>query len=319
MFNEILGHKDVKKRMVTLIESNSIRGSFLFHGPPSVGKRTIAFEVARCVLCLGDRLENCLCESCKQFKGGHPDFVSVGVQERIKVSNIDDILSFSFKVPFLSNCKVAIVDNADNITRAAANKLLKVVEEPPSYMSFILITSDPTRVLDTLRGRCIQIPYGNLSEENVINVLYQKLGFSASEARVLGWIASGSSIDIFPKAGMYLKQRNKAWEFIERLKNSSLIDLLDFLSEIEKMELPPFIDMFVLLLSDMVLLMNEYDRIVNMDMRDQLQRMSKKFNPKGILASTNMLSQVKRYGYLNINLGNVLRNSLIQSYPYFQA
>lgn len=319
MFNEILGHKDVKKRMSSLVEGNSIRGSFLFHGPPSVGKRTIAFEVARCTLCLMDRSENCTCKSCRQFKGDHPDFMSVGVQEKIKVNDIDNVLSFSFKAPFLSNYRVAVIDNADNITWSAANKLLKVIEEPPSYLSFILVTSEPGRVLDTLRGRCIQVPYGNLSEENIINILYQKMGFNASEARVLGWLASGSSIDIFPKAGMYLKQRKKAWDFIEKLKSGHLIDLLDFITEIEKSEIPSFVDMLVLLLSDMLLLMNDYDKIVNMDMRDQIQRISKKFNSKGILASTNMLSQVKRYEYLNINLGNVLRNFLIQSYPYFQA
>lgn len=319
MFNEIYGHKEVKSKVTMMLERKALSGSMLFYGPPSVGKRTTAFETARCALCFEEGREECTCLSCKRFPSNHPDFLSVGVQEKVKVGDVDRLLDFSFKVPFLSNRRIAIIDNADNITWSAANRLLKVIEEPPDHLLFILVSSEPDRMLATLRSRCIKVCFGKLSEENVINVIYQKLGFNATEARVLGWIASGSTIDIFPQAGMYLKQREKAREFLSRALSGSLLDLLDYISEIDKSQISPFVDMMMLLLSDILLLANQVDHIVNSDMREQLKKMSERFNTKGLLAATSALSQVKRYEYLNINVGTVLKSTLIRVHPYLKA
>jgi DNA polymerase III gamma/tau subunit len=181
------------------------------------------------------------------------------------------------------------------------------------------VTSEPHRVIETIRSRCLRVRFGNLSEENVINVIFQKLGFDATQSRILGWIASGSSIDIFPQAGMFLKQRDRAMGFVHRATRGNLIDLLDFIEELDKEEMGAFIDMLVLLMSDLLLLLNNVDQIVNSDLRKQLTEEMGRFNPKGLLAAVNTLSQVKRYDYLNINLNNSLRNALIKVQPYFKA
>lgn len=293
-------------------------GSYLFCGPLCVGKRSFAFETARYLLCIKEPSDDCNCESCKHFPIEHPDFISIG-NEKIKVEDVDKLLEFSITKPFLSDRKIAVIDNADSMTYEASNRLLKILEEPPDDFCFFVVTADPYSVVETIRSRCIKYGFGILSQEDTINVLYKKLGFELPKARILGWIASGSSIDIFSKAGQYLKYRELAFDFVSGLNRRHLIEIFDFVDKIVWKELFLFVDMVVLIMTDIILIKNGIDDIINADLRDELVKLSEQFKDKAVLMAANLITQVKKNNYLNLNINLALKNILIKTHPLFSV
>lgn len=313
MFQEVFGHKDVKDRLTKILPGLS--GTYLFHGPPSVGKRTVAYEAARIALCFHAGEDGCHCPSCMRLGMGHPDFLCIGQNERVKVEDVDQLLKFSSVSPFLSKRRVAIIDNADTATWEASNRMLKTLEEPPENFSFILVTSRLDAILDTLRGRSLQVRFGNLSQEDIVNVVWKRLGFELPKAKIIAWIAS-SSADVFANAGVYAKHRDNAIEFISTLTRPDPISPLDFVDKIDRKEIPIFVDTLMVVLTDLLFIRNGAGEVANADVREDLEKMAKSFSNKALLAITAAASQIKRYAYLNVNLVMALKSSAIRMHRF---
>ena len=316
MFSSVIGHKVIKEKLGDLLTRGSA-GTYLFYGPPSVGKRTMAFELAKAILCLNKIDMECTCKSCKKFYSGHPDFLCIGQHETIKVSDVDSILDFTSLSSLLSNEKVIVIDNAQDITWEAANRLLKVLEEPPPKVSFFLITPDPNALIPTILSRCIKYEFGALSREDLTNIIWKKLGFDLPQAQVLGWLASDSSFDVFAKAGHYLKYRNLAYEFLAGIKTRDLSDSLDFVDKVDRPDLGIFADMLVIVITDLLLLYNRIKAITNVDLIEPLEKLALTFKDRALVASMATFSQVKKDIYLNVNLNMVLKSTIIKTYPLF--
>jgi len=313
MFQSVFGHKDVKERLSKILPGLS--GTYLFHGPPSVGKRTVAYEAARVALCLHVGEDECRCPSCMRLGTGHPDFLCIGQNERVKVEDVDQLLEFSSVSPFLSQRRVVIIDNADTATWEAANRMLKTLEEPPENFSFIMVTSRLDAVLGTLCGRSFQVRFGTLSQEDIVNVVWKRLGFELPKAKVIAWIAS-SSADVFANAGVYAKHRDNAIEFVTTLTRPDPISPLDFVDKIDRKEIPIFADTLMVVLTDLLLLRNGVGEVANADVLDDLEKMSKSFSNKALLAITAAASQIKRHAYLNVNLAMVLKSTAIRMHGF---
>ena len=309
MFSSVFGHKEIKTELTKLLPSLS--GSYLFHGPPSVGKRTMAFETARYALCVAGGADDCKCKSCSRFGIDHPDFLCIGQIDRIRVEDAERLLEFVSLKPFLSNRRVVVIDNADTATWEAANRLLKTIEEPPEGFLFFLISSRPEAVIATLRSRSFSIAFGQLSQEDIINIVWKKLGFELPQAKVIGWLA-GSSVDVFSNAGVYVKHRDNAIEFISTLSRSDPLSPLDFVDKIDRKEIPIFVDMLMAILTDLLLLRNGITEIANVDILDDLTKIASRMSPKSLLAVTNTASQVKKYAHLNVNLSMVMKSAAIR-------
>jgi len=317
MFPTVIGHDAIKKKLGALLARGSA-GTFLFYGPPSVGKRTTAFELAKAILCNNRPMfGDCSCRSCLKFYSGHPDFLCIGQHEKIKVEDVDAILDFTSLSPLLSNEKVIVIDNAQDITWEAANRLLKVLEEPPPKVSFFLITRDINALIPTILSRCIKYEFGVLSREDLTNIIWKKLGFDLPQAQVLGWLASDSSFDVFAKAGHYLKYRNLAYEFLAGVKNKDLSDLLDFVDKVDRQDLGIFADMLVIVLTDLLLLYNKIKAITNVDLIEPLEKLAFTFKDRALVACVATFSQAKKDAYLNVNLNMVLKNTIIKTHPLF--
>ena len=271
----MIGNQELTERFSEILSKGWGISSSLFYGPPSVGKRTAAFEVSKSILCIGSHLiEECRCRSCIRSLEDHPDFLCVGQFEKIKVDDIDSVLSFTSVTPFLSAKKIVILDNADNMTWEASNRLLKVIEEPPEKVVFFLVSSNPDYIIPTIRSRCIPFLFEKLSREDCTNIICKKIGFDLPKAVVLGWIASGSYSDVFSKAGVYLKNRDMAMGFMSALKAKDPLDALDFVDRVERSEMPVFLDMVMLVMNDLIIIKENVGDIVNADMRKELEKLS---------------------------------------------
>lgn len=317
MLSEIIGHDLIKKKLIKRLEKGPF-GTYLFYGPPSVGKRTTAFESAKVVLCKKKSEKKCKCDSCKRFDLSHPDFMCIGQQEKIKVADVDRIIDFFSLSPFLSDGKIAVIDNAHEITVEASNRLLKTLEEPPDNFGFFLVSSKPELIMPTVLSRCIRFKFDSLSREQLEKVLIKKMGFKPAKAKILAVLAEDSSMEVFSRAGQYLKYRDMAFDFISGIKSNDLINSLDYVDKIPKSDLPLFIDMAMIILTDLLLLKNNIS-IINEDLIKNMERLVNSLNDKALVGITGMFSQIKKHAYLNVNLNINIKNVLIKSHPLFQV
>jgi DNA polymerase-3 subunit delta' len=311
MFLNIFGHNPLRSSLSSIVGK---QGVYLFYGPPSVGKRTIAQELATYFLCKDKKDEGCVCGSCQSISAGHPDFLCVGQDGKLKVGDVDRVIEFASFSPLVSKTKVIIIDGVDRASPEAANRLLKILEE--SSYTFFLISSNNYSILPTVISRCLKIKFGPLSQEDLANVLWKKFGFDLPKARVIGWLGAGSSVDVFSNAGLYLKYRDMSFEL---LGLSDLLDALDFIEKVDSKELTIFVDILIMTLTDILLSKKGIEDIVNSDRRDDVLKIAKVFSEKGLILSLSFLSQVKKDAQLNVNLGLIFKTTLIKIFPMLRG
>lgn len=161
---------------------NKLSHAYIFSGPEGVGKKTTALRLAQILVCsvntgCGD------CPQCKSFAQlTNPDVLLVESPETIKIEEIRDLIRKLSLKPYMAKRKVAIIDHAEDMTSEAANSLLKVMEEPKSETTIILITANPNRLLPTIRSRAQKIIFGSVIFEEYSSLLPNDLSALQLEA-----------------------------------------------------------------------------------------------------------------------------------------
>ena len=306
-YSSIIGHDALK----TVIREYR-DGRYLFSGPPC-GKRTVAFEMARYLLCHGAKDDGCTCSSCSIFYSGHPDFLCLGRNGRILVEDVEQLIDFVSRAPIMSETKVAVIDNAENISEEAANRILKMLEE--SSFTFILVTSDVGRILPTVRSRCVKVRFGPLNREDITNILWKIAGFDLPQARILGWVGSDSSVDVFSHAGQYLKCRDGAISLLSMLAAKNFLAVLEYIDCIAREDRECFLDMFILVLTDVLLLKNRQGVSVCPDRLAELEKPTEIMNDKALLMLINGLLRTKGRLKFNIMADSAVKTALMKVWP----
>jgi DNA polymerase-3 subunit delta' len=188
MWRGVYGHDAVVERFRRTLASGRLASTYLFVGPEGIGKRRFATELACALLCSESAdaaLEPCgRCDSCRLFAAGnHPDFELVGLPKDKSKLPIELFVGnrehrhqeglchrISLK-PYLGNCRIAIIDDADHFNQESANCLLKTLEEPPPRSLLILIGTSPSRQLPTIRSRSQVVRFSPLDSPTVARIL----------------------------------------------------------------------------------------------------------------------------------------------------
>ena len=168
-----IGHEKNKLKLRNIIKSNSVGHAYLFVGKQSVGKKLIAIEFAKNILCdsLIDEEPCCKCQSCLNFGNGS-DFKIISPEKNvIKVDAIRELSNELFLLPTISKRKVFIIDDAESMNEQAQNALLKILEEPPTYATIILIVSNKEKLLNTIKSRVIEFQFEALKREEIKSIL----------------------------------------------------------------------------------------------------------------------------------------------------
>lgn len=168
-FKDIIGNENEKKNLQAIIESDKIGHSYMFIGIEGIGKKLIAKEFAKKILCISKTKGCNTCQSCIEFEGdNHPDYAKILPDgKNIKVDQIREFQKKVYEKPVISERKVYIIDDADKMTKEAQNCLLKTLEEPPQYIVIILIATDENKLLNTIKSRCAKMTFSKLKVEEL--------------------------------------------------------------------------------------------------------------------------------------------------------
>ena len=171
-FADVVGQEHVERTLKNAIEQDKVSHAYLFCGPRGTGKTTTARILAKALMCeKGPTIEpDGTCEECQAIaQGTHPDVYELDAASRTGVENVrEEIISRVSYAPTRGTWKVYIIDEVHMLSTAAFNALLKTIEEPPSHVVFILCTTDPQKVPETILSRCQRFDFHRISIESIV-------------------------------------------------------------------------------------------------------------------------------------------------------
>ena len=234
MFEGILGNEKNKKILEKSLELSKSSHSYIFWGTEGIGKKAIAKEFAKKILCIGNKQNNCSCKSCIEFSSSNnPDFLLIESDDgKIKIEQIREMQRKIAEKPIISDKKVYIINDADKMTTEAQNCLLKTLEEPPEYITIILICSNENNLLSTIKSRCTRM-YFEPIEINEVKKYIKGINISKDINENILNLSQGSigkAIKLVENQSLY----ENIEKLLEDLTKKDLIDIIKMSEEIYK-------------------------------------------------------------------------------------
>lgn len=184
-FETLLGNERLKENLRSSIERGRISHFYLISGPAGSGKHTLARLLAAAILCRSQQGKPCgACPACRKALGaGHPDLITIDDPERktVPVDLVRQARSDMYVRPNEADHKIYLFPRGQDMLEPSQNALLKILEEPPAYGVFILLTENPEKLLPTVRSRCTDLALTALPETLLRQTLQQRFPEADSE------------------------------------------------------------------------------------------------------------------------------------------
>lgn len=227
MFEDILGNDKIKEYLKTTLKQNNISHSYLFVGIEGIGKKLIAKEFAKQILCLENG--NCInkCKSCIEFESGNnPDFEIIEPDgNSIKIEQIRNMQKKIQEKPIICDKKIYIINDSEKMTKEAQNCLLKTLEEPPKYAIIILIGNNENLFLDTIKSRCIILHFKNIENQYIKEFLKENYSIENLDENIIKIFQGsiGKSIELKDKIEKYFMIE----KIVLEMEKKDLIDIVN--------------------------------------------------------------------------------------------
>ena len=175
IFEDVIGQEPIARTLKNAIAQDKLSHAYLLCGPRGTGKTTTARLIAKALLCEHGPTPDPdgTCEDCRMIADGvHPDVYELDAASRTGVENVrEEIISRVQFAPTRGRYKVYVIDEVHMLSTAAFNALLKTLEEPPDHVVFVLCTTDPQKVPDTIQSRCQRFDFHRISAEAMVSRL----------------------------------------------------------------------------------------------------------------------------------------------------
>ena len=301
MWDSVLGHEQNKEFLQNFLQREARPHALLFCGAEGLGKKKLALEFAKTFLCLNGKGDDG-CEACRllNFADGnvsHPDFILVErlpEKRDLSIEQMRELAKQAAFAPVLSKNKICIVEDADRLTEAAPNSILKLLEEPPAGWLIILLASSEDKLLTTILSRVVKLRFNPLAVADVKKLLLER-GVAESESEVLARISEGSvgtALNLNEQNA--LEYRQTALSFLEALPLEFPMNYVTdrtWVVKYERAEAMLFVKLLQLLLRDMLFIKTGVTvNLYNCDVQENLTALSGGWQPQGLkkaLAATN--------------------------------
>jgi DNA polymerase III subunit delta' len=342
--NSIFGHERQKNLLLSFLQSERLPHAFLFAGQDGIGKKRLAIEYIKHILC--EKGNGCgTCRACiKVEKLSHPDFLSIEPREKKAGDDADssedgqkssltarsyiprsliagdkdgkvrgvnqEVLAYPYEGPK----RAILINDADRMRKDAADALLKTLEEPPPYNIFFLITSSEKDIPLTIRSRCIRIAFSPLQEGHIEQYFREMLNIDEKKARLLSHISSGSigNGQFWMKESNLLLRRKLA-ELVTG-KSRSFLNATILSEQVTGTsgDLSMYLSFLLSLLRDMYVVREQQDTamVVNRDVRELLDW--EKIDTKWVEEAVKKVQETMSIMRYNVNRWLLFENLLIQ-------
>ena len=242
---EVKGQQHLAKVLEASLKLDRLSHAYLLVGPPHVGKKPLALDLARAVNCLDQENRPCLqCQQCLRISASrHTDVRIIGLhleeeesttRKEIGIDTVREVQHQASLKPYEGYCRVFIFDGAESLSEEAANALLKTLEEPPPQVLIILLTSWEEALLPTILSRCQRLELRPLPKKQVVDELVRNQAVSQEKAEELARLSRGClgwALSALSDPEM-MEVRRQRLEHISSVADASLEDRFGYASEL---------------------------------------------------------------------------------------
>jgi DNA polymerase-3 subunit delta' len=281
------------------VKMNTVRQGYIFEGAEGIGKKTAARIFVETMMCTGEKKPCGVCNSCAMLKAGnHPDVFFID-DSPVKIDSIRKMNEELFIKPMITDRKVFVIENADDMNNPAQNALLKSFEEPPSYAVIILIASSVQNLLPTILSRGTKILFEPFSTERMERFITEKYSVTGDRAHFVAAYSSGlpGRAEAIMESEDFFRKRDSVINAVTLLSQdkASIYPVLDaFKAHGRKMpnDTDLYFDIFIGVFRDVAVLKSGGE-MLNSDYREKIQAFSSKIRAASSRRVIDVASSVK--------------------------
>ena len=316
-FEEIVGHEQIVTHLKSAMKLGKVSHAYILSGEKGCGKKLLADVFAETLQCEKGGTEPCgSCHSCVQAQSGnHPDIIHL-MHEKPNSISVDDvrtqIVNDVLIKPYSGKYKIYIVPDAEKMTAAAQNALLKTIEEPPAYAVILLLANNASALLPTILSRCVMLSLKPVADDKVKQYLMEHVQVPDYEADVCVAFAQGNIGKAAMLAGSehFNEIKDEAVRLLKNIDTMELGDLVEAVKRISayKIEITDYLDILMIWYRDVLIYkatMN-IDRLIFGEEIDSIRERAKKSSYEGIELILESLEKAKARLKANVNFDLVM-------------
>ncbi len=342
LFNSFLGNSKIVTALRQMLAEDRLPQTLLFAGPEGVGKATLARFLAAAMHCRGaePRVEPPCgdCPACRRVVAAdlslpeyqklleerakasaekrreaplvvstHPDFLTFppdGPLAQISIEQVRAIKEFAQFPPVEGRRRLFLVDRADRIDSAAANSLLKTLEEPPPYLTLVLTAENAFGLLPTIRSRCVHFNFGPLSGEEMNRFLAGRTDIDpAARVKLAAWAQGRPGCALRIDVAAYERRRQAMLSLLRTASGQPFGELIRYSEGIGRSKTEPLgllLDSLYTLLADLLHIQQGTGRLVNEDIRAELASVARKVDFQWIAKAVRQIDELEGLERRNI-------------------
>lgn len=316
-FDELVGQEAIKQTLENSLKIQKISHAYLFSGPRGTGKTSVARLFAKALNCEKGNGEICNeCSNCRAInEGSHPDVIEIDAASNSGVDEVRELIEKVKYAPIQGKYKVYIIDEVHMMTNSAFNALLKTLEEPPSYVVFILCTTEPYKLLPTILSRCQRYEFKKITDAElkklITHVLKEEGVSSTNDAiNLIVELANGGARDslslldqVISYAGSNIEEEDVIKMFglvfsqdkirlLENIKDGNTLKVLKTYDEfiIRNIDLSRLVNELLTLLKDSLVYLKTRDKsLITSSKEEDAKEIMLKFDESELLSYIDLL------------------------------